>query len=140
MTLSPALSSLKRSMDISQWPVEIAGTTSPVFLSWLISQENQPSMPKLVVCANEKSALRFCDDLVCFDPTMEPILLRAFDESPYSGLYPSNDVHKSRMNFVWRASRAESTDIFVSSVEALLQKTIPHDLFKQFELEVKRGE
>lgn len=130
---SPFASSINRAFEVNQWPIHITGTTSPLFVAHFLSSRIGPfTQPTLVVLPTEKSAKSFIDDLRALTPLLNPILLTHFDEDPYSGLYPSVDSVSKRCTFLWHAIAAKPHEIFVSSIEALLQKTAPKDIFSTF--------
>ncbi len=139
-SLSPTADGINRAIETNELPVEIAGTTSSAFLAWTLSQNPSITRPQLVVCHSEKSAERFREDLLSFTPTASVCMFREFDESPYSGLYPGTNVFNSRMKFLWKALGAKKTDVFVTSLEALLQRTLPKELFIDSTLTLKTGD
>lgn len=121
-------------------PVDLVGSVTPTSLAWLLSQDKAPSRSRLVICSNEKVMANVIHDLKAFEPGAEVISLEAFDENPYSGLYPSRDSQLSRIRFLWRAMTSTPKDLFVASIEGLLQKTLPLSLFGDFEITLKKGE
>jgi len=44
------------------------------------------------------------------------------------------------LKFLWRAQHSLPGEIFVASIEGLLQKTIPLDVFSSFESQLKKGD
>jgi transcription-repair coupling factor (superfamily II helicase) len=136
---SPTLDSLRRALEISSEEIQLVGSTNPSFLAWLLVNEKSPS-PRLVITYNSKMASQLASDIRALDPKQTPYLLEPFDENPYSGLYPNKSVVQGRTRFLWKAQSSSSDDIFISSIEALLQKTLPLRLFQQFELKLRKSE
>src|SRR5258708_3999333 len=130
----PLISALKRSLEQSFRPLEISGFTNPTLLAWVLSQDVDWGRPQLVVCSNSKMAKNFSTNFTAINPTRAAVSLPSFDESPYSGLYPSRSCLQSRTHFLWKAQKAGSNGVFVSDIEGLLQKTTPLELFKSFEV------
>jgi len=139
MSSSPTLEALHRALEISKSKIELVGSTSPTLLAWLLTNDT-PSQPRLIITYNAKSATQLERDLLALNPQYQPVVFEAFDESPYSGLYPNKSVLQSRTRFLWRALHAKNNDIFISSIDALLQRTIPLETFKQFELKLCKGD
>ncbi|MDZ4677316.1 MAG: transcription-repair coupling factor [Oligoflexia bacterium] len=138
--LSPILSSLNRALDSHKSQISMVGCTQPTFLAWLLGQDHKPQKSRLIICPNHKIALALAHDLSALFPNQKPILLEPFDESPYSGLYPSNTCIQSRTHFLWRAQKAKANEVFISGIEALLQKTVPIEIFSKYEVVLKKGE
>jgi transcription-repair coupling factor (superfamily II helicase) len=136
---SPTVAALKRAFEISQEKIELVGSTSPTLLAWLLVRETS-AKPRLVITYNPKSANQLQKDILALDPSATPVIFEPFDESPYSGLYPNKSTLQSRTRFLWRALHAQKTDIFIASIEALLQKTIPLDIFSKFEIKIRKSE
>lgn len=139
MQKSPTLVALNRAFEISSSKVELVGSTNPTWLAWLLLQ-NSPSRPRLVITYNHKACLQLQADLLALEPRTQTIIFEPFDESPYSGLYPNKSTLQSRTHFLWQALHAKNNFIFISSIEALLQKTIPLDIFNGFEIKIKKSD
>jgi transcription-repair coupling factor (superfamily II helicase) len=136
------VTSLSRALGLKKERIEIVGSTNLTFLAWLFKDpiEASPKRPILIICNQEKTVKDLIHDLGRVAPEAQVISIESFDESPYSGLYPSNHVVQSRTHFLWRAARAKKNEIFIGSVEALLQKTIPLDIFSPYEVVLRKGD
>src|ERR1700722_16499038 len=143
-TSSSTLDSLNRAVEISKRKnlstIELIGSTTPSSLAWLLTNERKPIQPRLVICPNEKVLKNLLHDLHAFDQSVRTCSLSAFDENPYSGLYPSRTSQISRTHFLWRALHSSPQDIFVATIEGLLQQTMPITLFKDFEISLHKDE
>lgn len=123
--------------------LEISGTSSELALSLLLTQATSPHFsrrPQLVVVAHPQEAVSFSKNLRFFDPQLDPVILPPFDVSPYSGLYPNHLLISERMRFLWRAQRAGPGEIFVTSIEALLEKTLPPKVLADKTLQFQVGD
>ncbi len=108
--------------------VNITGCQSTLALSLLLSQNN-PSyfnkLPNLIVVSSLEQAELLKSHLLFFSTDLQCFVLRPFDVSPYSGLYPAPSSSWDRSQFLYWASRAELKHIFIAPIQALLQKTVP---------------
>lgn len=128
------LGRLNKSVEFSRSPVKIVGLHSCAPLALYISQLRDSLSerhPVVVVLPDQKSCEIFIRSLNFFDPTITPHLLPPFDVGVYSNLYPNQLVIAERLNWLFNASEARPGQIFVASVEALLQKTLPFTRFTQ---------
>lgn len=124
-----------RELERQTNPLRIHGSQAEVLLGCLLSQSNSPrlqSLPHLVVLPSQKNVEEFVDVCRFFQPGFECIVLPPWDVSPYSGLSVAKRISAARSRFFYQANILSSSakgKIFVSSVPALLQRTIP---FKEF--------
>ena len=132
--------SLLRALGSGNVPIEISGTTNPTFVAWLLKFGLNQKIPILLVCNNEATLKNFAHDMKSINPETKAVAFEAFDESPYSGLYPSSSCIQARTHFLWRATHAKPGEVFLTGVEALLQKTIPLELFKSYEVTIRKGD
>ncbi|MBK9293673.1 MAG: transcription-repair coupling factor [Oligoflexia bacterium] len=142
MNFSPFLSSLSRAIEINQWPIYVSGSTTSLFAAYFLGARPliKTNQPLAVVVANEKIAQNLISDLSAFAPDLTPQFCPAFDESPYSGLYPSAYSVARRCAFLWRALSPQKSDIFIFTIESVLQKTLPITIFKSFIVELSKNE
>lgn len=121
--------------------INITGTVSTTALALLISQADSAelsSLPHLVVVGNDSEAQKFLQSLTFFDPNREVSYLPAFDVSPYSGLSPRHENVAGRCRFLWQAQKAKPAQVFVATVESLLQKTLSFEVFSKHCFEFKK--
>jgi transcription-repair coupling factor (superfamily II helicase) len=125
---------LNREVDLGRKRIAISGTSSPLFLSLILSNltSNKISLlPHLVITPSLVEAQRFLTAIQFFDPARNVEILSGFDVSPYSGLEPKTQTSAERVRFFHRAQSAKTSDIFVAPIEALLQKAIPFHVLKK---------
>ncbi len=114
--------------------IEIIGTDSIFSVALLLSRPQKDlnsSRPQLVVLPTEKDCEKFEQQLRFFNPSVESFLLRGFDVSPYSNLYPRTQNISSRVSWAHFAQQARPGQIFIAPIMALLQKTIPTEILSQ---------
>jgi len=145
--LSLLTSPLERAIETFALPYEITGTISPTLLAWLLSQtpaESWQSRPRLVVVPHEKIMDQMVEALRALNPAIQTICLPAFDELPYSGLYPSSHTLHARSHFLWAAHGFEPAQaartVFIATIEGLLQKTVPLKSFFNYALRLNKGD
>lgn len=125
---------LDRALENQRTKIQVTGAASPLALAYFLSQTYSKQincLPHLVVVGSHSEALRFQQLLQFFDPSRQSFVFPPFDVSPYSGLYPSSRVTAERLSFLSKAQAAKAGDIFVTSSDALIQKTLPADILKE---------
>lgn len=134
---------LERKFEIGLREMTLTGSSTPLALSYLLSQTSSKTindLPHLVVVPSEADALQFQQELEFFDPHRHAWFLPAFDVSPFSGLDPSPQVRKSRLQFLAKAARAKPGEIFLATADGLSQNTLPYSLFTQRHRVFKKGD
>ncbi len=86
-------------------------------------------LPHLFVFSSDAEATNFQQSLEFFSPRTRTHWLPHFDVSPYSGLYPNHRQLAKRLNWLFQAQNPRPGDIFISSIQGLLQKTLPFSVF-----------
>jgi transcription-repair coupling factor (superfamily II helicase) len=117
-----------REWSLERHHVRVIGSSSTLPLAMALSQSNTKEfndLPHLVVCAKSSDAWCFIQSLQFFDSQRNCLLLPHFDVSPYSGLYPKNQILADRMRFLFEAQKSKPGSLFVAPVGSLLQKTLP---------------
>lgn len=134
--------SLSRFYQTPQSHMDIVGSDSPVFLGALLSLEKTrwSTRPHLVVVSDSNQTDQLIQSLQFFDPSIQPYVLSSADVGLYSGLYPSRRLGADRVRWLWQARNARPGDIFVASLESLLQKTLPYNVLTDRHRLVKKGE
>ena len=133
---------VNKALEFSAPPIRIAGLHSSVSLALLFLQSPANltlKRPRVAVFATEFDAKEFCESLQFFDPSTEAIYLPAFDVSPYSGLYPNHRIVADRLRWLHEAHQATREKIFVATVESLLQKTMPLEVFAKNSIHLESG-
>ncbi len=112
----------------------ILGTSSLAGVSYFLSQtlsKEINSLPKVIVVSSLQAANELEQSLSYFTNQFRCHILQNFDVSPYSGLFPSPQVSRSRTRFLYWASRAQKTDVFIAPVSALMQMSVPYFNFSK---------
>ena len=124
---------LARQSDRGPETLNISGTSSSFALALLLSQSTSPALwdaPQLVILPDDEAAKSFQESLAFFNLENSSRLLSSFDVSPYSGLYPGHRKIAERMSFVFSAQNSSNQMIFISSVPALMQRTLPPQVLR----------
>jgi transcription-repair coupling factor (superfamily II helicase) len=119
---------LERELELNRPNLQLIGTSSPTALALLLSNNSSKqidSLPHLVVFPRSADAFRFAQSLSFFDSERQFFVLPHFDVSPYAGLYPKPQLLAERLRFLFQAQSAKPGQIFITSIGALLQKTLP---------------
>lgn len=125
---------LLRGFEKNKKLFNILGSSSEVAASYFLSQSLSKeinSLPRLVVVSGLENAIALKQQLAFFSPVLKAHILRPWDVSPYSGLFPSPDVRNSRSNFLYWASQAQKSDVFIAPISALLQLSSPFYSFNK---------
>ncbi len=122
----------RRAVEGRRKKLEIVGTSDVTGLaaflaSTHLSQEDYFS--HLVVVVDDETAQKFKEDISFFAPDVSCPILSSFDVSPYSGLYPNSRNISDRLSWLSAALKAKSGSIFISSLAALFQKTLPKSVY-----------
>lgn len=124
--------SIDRWLRLPAAELKITGTSSLVSLAQLLLQPYsvQPG-PHLVVLPRAQDAQKLKQILCFFDPQFKFHELPAFDVGVYSNLYPNRRLIAERLRWLHNAQKAGNGEIFLASVEALLQRTIPFQVLHE---------
>ncbi|AFY03432.1 transcription-repair coupling factor [Bdellovibrio bacteriovorus] len=134
---------LERAFETTRGKIQVTGAASPLALAYFLSQTYSKKingLPHLVVTGSHREAVTLQALLEFFDPSRHSHILPAFDVSPYSGLYPNTQVVADRVRFLAKAQVAKAGEIFISSVDALMQKTLPMKILKDHSKTVRAGD
>lgn len=114
--------------------INVIGTSSSTLISMLLSQnlsKDINSLPKVVLVSSLEMAQLVEQQINFFSNTLRCFILQNYDVSPYSGLYPSPQVSRSRTRFLFWAAKAQKNDIFIIPIAALLQLSAPFYSFSK---------
>lgn len=143
MTHTRLESILERAFETTRGKIQVTGAASPLALAYFLSQTYSKKiniLPHLVVVGSSQEAQRLQHLIEFFDPSRQSYVLPAFDVSPYSGLYPNSQIISGRIRFLAKAQSAKPGEIFISSADALMQKTLPVKVLKDFSRSLKPGD
>lgn len=133
--------SLDRLLHLDHELTRVVGSQSVVHLAALAchSTLQQSARPTLFVFAAEEQETEFLKSLTFFDPSAQCHSLTGFDVSPYSNLYPSRQKIGQRLGWLFHAQNARPGQIFTATVDGLLQKTLPQEVFLDRCLQLRVG-
>lgn len=113
-------------------PIHIIGAQNTLGLAALLMSPGYlyfHKHPQLIVVPNEDVAQQLHASLTFFNPKALIHILDGFDVSPYSGLYPNFRALSKRMFWLYRAQYSTGGEVFIAPISALLQKTLPRNVF-----------
>lgn len=121
-------SALERFLRNQEPHLEVVGTSSPTLMAGLLSSDRlRLQRPNLVILPSQKEVDQMVAAFQFFSPGVPLHVLSHFDVGPYSFLYPNRRSVAGRLRWLWFAQSARPGDVFLASVEALVQKTLPFD-------------
>ncbi|MGE0528257.1 MAG: hypothetical protein AB7P49_14405, partial [Bdellovibrionales bacterium] len=135
-------SSLDRFFRNGEPQMEIVGTDSLTLLGGVLTLPKVAlnEKPHLVLVADEAAVQKLVTSLRFLTPEAHPYVLPAFDVGVYSGLHPNRRALARRLRWLWRAHNARPGDIFVASVEAWVQRTLPYSTLSKNAFSFRRGD
>lgn len=116
------------------------GTTSFFALANLVNHHYSGlKNPHLVIFPTAEDTQRWVKAGKLLDPNFSVLELPAFDVGVYSNLYPSRRLVAQRVRWLHQAQQAKPGQVFVASIEALLQRTMPFQTLNQacFDLKLR---
>jgi len=125
------LGSLDRWQRLPPKKMQITGADSVLSLAALLlwsSGDSEPPFPHVAVLPRSDDVKKLEEALSFLSPTARPLVLPEFDVGPYSNLYPNRRLIAQRLRWLFRAQRAQPGEIFIASVGALLQRTLPFEV------------
>ena len=125
---------IERELSLNHHRLQIVGSNSTLSASYLLSQiysKKINDLPHVVVFSSEQEAVRFKNQMEFFDPLLSSFYLPSFDVSPYSSIYPNQRIVSERIYFLHRAQHAKAGQLFITSISALQQKTIPFRILSE---------
>ena len=125
---------LSREFSLGKSTLRISGDSSLMGLAMMLSGAHSPQLsdlPHLVLLPTSEDASRFIAAMEFFDPERQVSFLPGFDVSPFSGLYPRPQGTAQRLRFLHEAMESSAGQIFVTSVTALMQLSLPYNILKK---------
>lgn len=119
---------IQRGLEKNKRLFNILGASSGVATSYFLSQslsKEIKDLPQVVVVSSLQQALAFQQELLFFSDQLRTHILHPWDISPFSGLFPSPEVRRSRASFLYWSAKAQKNDIFIVPITALMQLTTP---------------
>lgn len=133
---------LSRKLELGAKSISIKGLDSTVPLASLVTKMESfasSGQTHLVVLPDEDSCDRFETDLSFFSPKKPISRLTTFDVSPYSELYPNRKNISQRIRWIFKAQEG-SSNLFIATLEGLLQKTIEKSVFNKNKIVFRIGD
>src|SRR5690606_20624013 len=121
--------------------LDLVGSDSPIFLAALLTLPKVAfaETPHLVLVGHHEVAEKLETALRFFSPEASCFVLPPFDVGVYSGLYPNRRTVADRLKWLWAAQKARPGQIFIASVEAILQRTLPYQVLANGVLRLERN-
>ncbi len=113
--------------------LEIVGTDSATLLAGLLSlpKVRLNEKPHFVLVSDPADVSKLVTSLKFLHPETRIHVLPSFDVGIYSNLYPNRRVIAGRMRWLWQAQNAGPGDIFIATIEAAVQRTLPYNELSQ---------
>ena len=108
-------------------------------LAWLTANLSHSHSKILLICKNIKSLEDRLADLAFFNKEVETCSLPAWDTLPLELLSPSRDISASRLHALFKIQHS-SGFICLTTVEALLQKSLPFKFYERLAFKLLSGE
>jgi transcription-repair coupling factor (superfamily II helicase) len=140
---SSRIAEIIRSAQGLSEPIHVHGTlaSSRALLAARFSYENPGTVA--VVCPDDDLAASFASDLECLSAaidgeTLEILFFPTWEQSPYSPIAPSIRTRLERLKTLVAVGGA-GRKIVVTSLPALCQSTIPHEIFEKFSIRITKN-
>lgn len=127
----PIENRIYRQLQKADHQAEVYGTTSLLAQSFLAAKQHSElhkNGPVLIITPSNKEAEAFYQNIKAVDPNTAAHVMTSFDVSPYSGLYPSPRIVSQRMRWIHKAQYAGAGEVFIASIHAVLQNTLPFEV------------
>lgn len=134
---------ISRALEFQQGRIRVSGCHSPLGLALLLTQGQTSKVgtrPQVVIMAEHSDVEQFRDTILSVDPQVPVYVLPPFDVGVYSTLYPNHKVIANRIQFLHKALNAKPGEIFVASVEAIMQKTLPATKLNKATLTLRKND
>ena len=104
------------------------------FIADYLKKNNKCSL--LYIARNEKEIFDIKSKIEWLIPTVEILIYRSWDQIPYDSVSPSREIQSERINTLYKIYHNKNQNIVISSVNAILQKTINVDFIKNNFIEI----
>lgn len=134
---------LERELRKGRHTLQASGTTSTTLLAMLLAHADSAefaSTPHLVIVGSDSVAQHLAQGIKFFLPSKIAQVLSGFDVSPFSGLYPKRQVLAQRSAFLFHAQNSKPGQIFIATLEGLLQLTTPYAAYRNACSRFKKGD
>ncbi|MFZ4403000.1 MAG: transcription-repair coupling factor [Pseudobdellovibrionaceae bacterium] len=134
---------LQRSLLLKKSSIKLVAPTSEVVLAWILAHTNFKEiklLPHLAILDSPDQVLHLKNTVNFFDPLRRCVIFPEFEESPYMGLQPPPAITARRVGFLYQAQHSRPGDIFICTVSALLQTTMPFDVLHAHTYSLSSGQ
>ena len=90
----------------------------------------------LYIARNDKEIFDIKSKIEWLIPSVEILVYRSWDQIPYDSVSPSREIQSERINTLYKIYHNKNQHIVISSVNAILQKTINVDFIKNNFIEI----
>ncbi len=134
---------LERKLKLGNSHLHIQGASHPALGGLFVSQclhAVSTRLPHLVIVPSMEDVASFCESLKMFDPSLKVHILPELDVHAYSGLFPNQRQVHERLRFYYRAQHSMAGEIFLTTANALMQKTLPFKTLADHTLTLRIGD
>lgn len=139
----PIENRIARLLDKKDSMAEVFGTTSLLAQAFLAAKQHSEvhkKGPLLLITPTNKEAENLFNFIKSIDPTTPAEFMTSFDVSPYSGLYPNSRIVSQRLRWIHKAQYSDAGQVFIASIQAALQQTLPFEVLDQNTFNFKPGD
>jgi len=104
------------------------------FIADYLKNNNKCSL--LYIARDEREIFDFKSKIEWLIPSVEILIYRSWNQIPYDSVSPSREIQSERINTLYKIYHNQNQNIVISSVNAILQKTINVDFIKKNFIEV----
>jgi transcription-repair coupling factor (superfamily II helicase) len=99
--------------------------------------------PVIMACMSDRDATQLRTQLEFFLPDAETLFFPAWDCMPYDRVSPNVSITSQRLNtlasLILRSSKAKKPLVILTTINALIQKTLPRDVLQKAVIHVQKG-
>ena len=104
------------------------------FITDYFKKNNKCSI--LYIARNDKEIFDIKTKIEWLIPSVEVLIFRTWDQIPYDNVSPSKEIQSERIKTLYQIHHKKNKKIVISSVNAILQKTISVDFIKKNLIEI----
>ena len=98
------------------------------YIKEFIIKNNKSSF--LYIARNDQEIFDFKKKIEWLVPEIETLVYRSWDQIPYDNISPSKEIQSERIKTLYKLINNDQKKIIISSVNAILQKTVDHKFLK----------
>ena len=93
----------------------------------------------LYIARNDKEIFKIRKKLEWLLPQINIQVFRSWDQIPYDNVSPSKEIQSERINCLYQIINNNSPKIIITSVNAIIQKTISREFIDDYFIKISRG-